>query len=328
MQPMLLALKPHVDALQEALEEEGQDRALTAKVQPLLKGLERLRGEQEPLSCLICMEDIVESEGQPANGGVSSCCGQGLCFRCCVEYEQVNESAQRETVCPSCRRCVRSAEFQLVDAAGAQSSANAEQKRERLRRKDAVQTFVDTMPTWRSEESCEVEGEDAFFKACSLLGRAKLNVFEALSLAARVACSARPGVPPRVLVFYQFQRCAEDSVFAAKKRIQECIPSAEVYSLEPMPESSDTARRDMPMLGQSRFKDDRVQKEVFLLINTSKGSTSIAGADLGNATAAVVVGEMTADYETQLIGRFMRMSTKGAQPYTKVIHLYQQATED
>ena len=262
----------------------------------------------------------------PARGGLTYCCGKVLCFTCCGKLPKRQ--------CPFCRS-TGAAEFSMVSAddtpEGAtikiptvvsESSRRSAMSRPVLDRYDnllsagetahprslVVSSTTQLLQRAQRDPDTNQHADGTFLSACEAIRDGSISVFDAVRCACILACSARVGSRPRILVFFQYMR--NGSSRAAKACIRDSVVDAAVFDIE---------HHAGP--GLAAFGDANIHHPVFLLCDTGASSRSIAGADLGCATAAIVVGGMCADHETQLLGRFMRMSKQRNRPMTRVFHI-------
>ena len=280
-------LAPIVTEMENKLQSQTWRCNDVARLRTLLRA--SLQIVREGDSCGICYDSL----DSYVPGGPTNCCGQILCVNCAKQL--------RKFECPFCRTPA-SDNFNIVQTVG---SLLPEPK-------DRV---ASDMP--RAPIPFGTDGDALLLRACATIQKARLDVFSAFSCAVEMSLFARVAATPRILVF--FANLQTGCSRAAKSRILDKAQDAMVYDLEALSSSSQTATAAAAAI--RAFKNEMTAAPIFILCNTDHNSNSLAGADLGNATAAIVVGTLRHSGETQLIGRFMRMSTVRDRPETRVFHV-------
>lgn len=325
-------LRPSVTEIEKQLETSFFQSGVS-------EGVSRLRNMLEAAltiarlgdSCGVCLEPLAESRERVGAvcAGLTNCCGHVLCFTCLPKLPK--------PVCPFCRS-TNFGDFSVVGEDPVATAATTpppdiyvselrttslDYALNRNEHVIADGTMLGELTSLFRVEPGETDRrglDDApFLRFCTSIRNANVSAFEAVRCSAFLACASRGAVAARVPVFFDFLSAA--STFAVEACIKSSVPEAVVFNMEDF-----SSPHQIP--GVSRhpleaFADESSARPVFLLCDTGSRSTSIAGSDLGNSTAAIVAGTMCADHETQLLGRFMRMSKEHNRPKIRVFHLCQ-----
>jgi hypothetical protein len=241
------------------------------------------------VNCPVCFEAV--DANQP--GGPTNCCGQVMCIQCAKRLQPAS--------CPFCRTDASatglSGEFGIVQAVGAPPT-------------DPLTQLLSKLP--QSPVAVGDDGDELLYEACSEIHRSRVDLYDAFSSALRLALMARAGSTPRVLVFFGLMD--RDDKLHCKIRIKEIARDADVHDIEGITEKACGTTSAMVARAIPAFVDPTCAKPVFLLCDMDYTSHSIAGADLGAATAVIVAGSLHHGAETQLLGRITRRSQQRDAP--------------
>jgi hypothetical protein len=320
-------LRPSVDEIERQLDVSFQPGvsetvSLVRNMLEAALAIARLGDE-----CGVCYEPLAESSQDlgTVRAGLTNCCGHVLCFSClpklvkptcpfCREsnfgrFSIVGESSAAAATVAA--RPASSVVIQLQSASLGVALIEPEHVSGEGTVFDSLMSSLFAYELMRDErERVHPSGlDDAFFlRACRSIQDANVSAFEAVRCAAYLACASRSDVPARVPVFFDFLE--SNATTAVSNSIKSSVPGAKIFTVE------DSG------VSLKRFASENSAHPVFLLCNTCVGSTSIAGSDLGNSTAVIVAGCVRSENdETQLLGRFMRMSKKTNRPKIRVFQL-------
>lgn len=248
-------------------------------------------------NCPVCFEAV--DANQP--GGPTTCCGQIMCIPCAKRLQPAN--------CPFCRTEASATgfngEFGIVQAVGAVPT-------------DPLTQLLSKLP--QSPVEAGDGGDEVLFAACSEIHQSRVDLHDAFSSALRLALMARAGTTPRVLVFFGF--VDKDDRLHCKIRIKEIARDADIRDIEGIAEKDCGTTSAMVARAIPAFVDPACTKPVILLCDMDHTSHSIAGADLGVATAVIVAGSLHHGAATQLLGRITRRSQLRDAPSFRVFFVH------